>query len=164
MPLTKKVLSKYLNPIFIETGTYNGDCVCNALNLGFRNIHTIEIDKGLCDQCKKRFLNIDNVNIYQGSSSDWLPIILKKISMPATIWLDAHPLIGDIALNNIPLLQELRAIEAESSRLKFKILIDDMSLFSIREKKYILEIANRIGKLTYEGSKVSANDILAIIS
>ena len=31
-------LSQYLNPVFIETGTYDGDGVTAALNVGFNTI------------------------------------------------------------------------------------------------------------------------------
>ena len=36
--LSKEVLSKYLNPYFLETGTANADCVRLALEVGFKKI------------------------------------------------------------------------------------------------------------------------------
>ena len=50
-------LSEYKSPIFIETGTYNGDGVVKALEYGFEQIYSIEIDKDRYEYCKKKFVN-----------------------------------------------------------------------------------------------------------
>ena len=42
--LSKSVLSKYKNDIFVETGTLWGEAVEVALECGFKKIYTVEID------------------------------------------------------------------------------------------------------------------------
>ena len=42
--LSKSVLSKYTNDIFVETGTLWGEAVEVAIECGFKKIYTVEID------------------------------------------------------------------------------------------------------------------------
>ena len=42
--LSKDVLSKYKNDIFVETGTLWGEAIDIALELGFKKIYSMEID------------------------------------------------------------------------------------------------------------------------
>ena len=83
-------LSEYKNPIFIETGTYNGDGVVKALESGFEQIFSIELDEGRYQNCKEKFFDNDNVEILLGDSGKVLPELLKKIDKKVTFWLDAH--------------------------------------------------------------------------
>ena len=161
MPLTQNILLKYINPIFIETGTYNGHCSFMAKDLGFE-VYTIEYDNKKYDICKKRFSNNKKIHLYLGSSDVLLPKILKEINQPVTIWLDAHPPDDPLTVNNCPIIKELETILLESKRLKFKILIDDMRIFDSVAMKNILDLANKIGTISYEESKCGPKDIMVI--
>lgn len=159
MPLTTNVLAKYINPIFIETGSYKGRTSIMACNMGFE-VHTIEINKRFYNRCKVLFRK-HNIKIYSGDSVILLPEILRNINQPSTVWLDAHPP-GMLNLENCSIIHELNAILKESKRLKFQILIDDMRLFDELSMKKILNIASEIGSISYEKSICGDQDIMVI--
>lgn len=130
MPLKRSVLEKYLNEIFVETGTWKGDAVALALELGFKYIFSIEQDKDRWGTAAKRFINLRNVCILHGGSESVLPSMMSHVGKPATFWLDAHaggsPIHPDVS--KCPLLDELRIISEH--RIKtHTILIDDMKYF-----------------------------------
>jgi len=131
MPLSKQVLEKHISDNFIETGTYEGDGVQLALNLGFKNVRSIEICKEYFEKCAIRFQGLPNVSLFYGDSSVVLPRILESLNGEATFWLDAHvctlrPMQHDIC----PIIAELDLILKNS--VKHKILIDDRRLFRKR--------------------------------
>lgn len=127
MPATKEIFQRYMNPVFIETGTHKGDGVKLALDAGFKTIHSIELGDNLFSRCCYRFRGVNNVRLHLGDSADVLPIILEAINQPITFWLDGHYSGGDTALGkqNTPLLQELRAIAGHHIKTH-TILIDDL--------------------------------------
>ena len=73
-------LEKYLNPVFIETGTYMGSGVHKAIDAGFEEIYSIEIDSKRYESCKKMFKDYPNVHIIQGDSSIELPKLIDNIN------------------------------------------------------------------------------------
>jgi len=52
----------FLNPVFIETGSYTGDGIQAALNSGFTKVISIELVPHYYNLCKKRFQNNPMVN------------------------------------------------------------------------------------------------------
>ena len=84
------LFEKYVNPIFVETGTYKGDSVQEALDVGFKKVYTIELDDGRYEKCVKRFANNPNVHLYHGDTLEILPKVLELVDERATFWLDAH--------------------------------------------------------------------------
>ena len=57
------------NDIFIETGTYGGDGVREAIKVGFKEIYSIEFDRKRYENCKNLFKHNENVKIIHGDSS-----------------------------------------------------------------------------------------------
>ena len=141
MSLITETLSKYLRNNFIETGSSNGDGIQLAIDCGFKNIFSIEINEERYFFCKNRFKDNKNVNLYLGDSLDKLIDILLKISEPSTFWLDAHPCSRKEMYGKIvcPVLIEIELIL--KNNLKHHILIDDKRLF-VRSK-------NLVGKVSY---------------
>ena len=117
---------KYLNPYFIETGSYMGDGIQAAVDAGFETIISIELSEKYYNICRSRFKIYSNVDLLAGSSVYWLPIILNMMDDKCTFWLDAHYSGGDTS-QGVPLMKELRIITAYPDR--HTILIDDMRLF-----------------------------------
>jgi hypothetical protein len=109
---------------FVETGTAKGETSNVAKDLF--DVHTIEIDGKLYNECKKRFAPFANVTVYHGDSCEKLPEILRKIKKPALFWLDGHNspglMGGDV---NTPLLTELSLIK-RAGITDAVILIDDI--------------------------------------
>ena len=124
---SKELFSKYLNNIFIETGTYHGDGVQAALDAGFKKVYSIELGESLYFNCLKRFRDNKNVFLLNGDSIDTLPFILDNINEPVTFWLDSHYSGVDTVQgkSNTPLLEELEIIKNHHIKTH-TILIDDL--------------------------------------
>lgn len=150
-----KWLFQYLNDVFVETGSGGGGGIQNALKYGFKEIHSIEINKQSYNHCVRLFSNNKNVNLYLGDSADMLPQILSKIKAKATFLLDAH--VMDINQTHgkliCPVLEELRMIITHSKGLgiKHSILIDDLKLFNGEVKSFncikVSDIKDLVGGL-----------------
>jgi len=98
---------------YLETGFLHGDSVQAALNLGFNNVISIEINKKFVEAGEKRFyeeIKQKKVKIYLGDSSKMIKKLFgKKISI---IFLDAHGYYneGNKDKEIAPLEQELKFI------------------------------------------------------
>lgn len=166
MPLPKPVLLKYKNPVFVETGTLFGEAVKLALDCGFKEIYSIDIEKSIIDDHKKTFSNKPNVHFYCGSSNVLLNGILRGIHERVTFWLDAHPPGNILTLDNTPILGELHAIEFFIRQITDAqlptIMLDDMRLFSKEDRAAVENILRRMydGVLLYEDTHIAAKDIM----
>lgn len=129
-----KWLFQYPNDILVETGSGLGGGIQYAITAGFKEIHSIEINKNNHDYCVKVFCNNKNIHLYLGDSIDVLPQILSKIKTKATFLLDAHVMsVADIHGKFLcPVLEELKMIILHSKELgiKHSVLIDDLKLFN----------------------------------
>lgn len=147
MPITKQILSKFKSNVFIETGTYQGMSVKNALELGFKEIYSIEVCGELQKKNKSIFHN-KNVFLYTGDSLVILPIILKQLNEPAVFWLDAHRTNGGgVGLDEYPIISELKLIREHNVKTH-TILIDDRRLFKEWgvDEKLIKDMLKEINK------------------
>jgi hypothetical protein len=129
MSATKAVFQKYLNHIFIETGSHVGDGIQQALDAGFKLVHSIELSEALYERCCNRFVDDDRVVLHLGDSHLLLDDILFWINEPVTFWLDAHCSCGETVRGKYysSLLQELMIIDNHPVRTH-TILIDDVRL------------------------------------
>lgn len=159
---------KFPNRFFVETGSYEGEGISQAVNAGFAEIHSIELSELFYAKCQERFKNQSNVHLWLGDSGVILQNIISTISEPITFWLDGHWSGEPTARGktNTPILEELNAIQRHPIKTHI-ILIDDVRCFGQEEFDYIklsgiirkiFEI-NRNYKITYaRGHK--HNDIL----
>lgn len=131
MPI-KFDLKKYLTKNFIETGTYIGDGVRKAIDTGFKNIYSIELDTRRFNHNVKQFQNYQNVHIIHGNSGIELPKLLDKINEKSTFWIDAHFCGEEIGVGKgkaeladkwTPIKEELEAIK--NHHIKDHILLID---------------------------------------
>jgi hypothetical protein len=163
---------KYMNPVFIETGSYVGDGIRNAMNAGFKRIFSIELSQHYFDVCYSTFKRERNVYLFKGDSTHVLPLLLRIINEPITFWLDAH-LCGDVTacgVEAVPLMLELQAIKEHEIKTH-TILIDDMRLlrnhdaewnylqYGIKELEEMIMSINPKYKIEYVQGLV-AQDIL----
>jgi len=167
--LTHKVLSKYKNPYFLETGTANGDCVHLALDEGFEKVFSIEIDPlRQEDNIIKynKYIISKQLCLITGDSLIELKKLIPLLDKPTTFWLDAHVDDGICGIKTCPLYEELDAI-ASSNIKNHTIMIDDMRIIGKHWGKDItlntitsklLQI-NSNYKLCYEDG-YAVNDIL----
>ena len=159
--LTPEVLSKYKTDNFIEFGTYKGNGCKLAFFMGFKNIHSIEIDNFYYNLNKISLSRFKNIQLYKGSTLDVLPELLEKIDEQSTFWIDSH---ND---NDCPILKELEILSTHKIKNHI-LLIDDMRMFGTATHEFITidQIIQSIKKInpdyhiSYESSPCGFNDIM----
>jgi len=167
--LFKHVLQKYMNPIFVETGTADGGGVHIAISVGFEKIFSIEIDQGKQLKNLERFRGREDVILITGDSSKELVRIIPMIDRKATFWLDAHLHRKKHGMKvRCPLYEELDIIG--TSQIKnHTIMIDDMRVIGKETWGKSLdmdEIISRIldintnYRISFEENSESKNDIM----
>lgn len=177
--MSRRNLHKYTNKIFIESGTYIGDGIQDALDSGFKNCFSIEITELFYNISSDRFKNNYNVSIYHNSSVNILGEILKSINEPVTFWLDGHYSCGPTGFDPsyiCPLIRELEII-SEHYIKNHIIMVDDRrllqpssnngmdGLFNISEKEVLdkLLTINPNYSIKYENGHVENDIIVAYI-
>ena len=127
--IMKHNFKEYLNPVFIETGSFQGNGIRAAQKAGFEKIISIELSEMYYNYCVDKFKDCDNVTLYHGDSTELLPGILKDIDERCTFWIDAHYSGGETAMGRlpVPLMEELLIIRGHH-RKDHTIIIDDMRL------------------------------------
>lgn len=131
MELKHQCFKDYLNPYFVETGSYCGDGIQAALDSGFEHIISIEVNEYNYNECVKRFKDNPKVKLIHGDSALILGDVIKDIHEPITFWLDAHysTLESEIGLVKNPLLYELNHIISNVQWFP-TIIIDDVRLLT----------------------------------
>ena len=166
--LVASVLNRYPNEVFVETGTFRGDAVREALLCHFSEIHSIEIHRPFYDNCILMFKDKPRVKLHLGDSSDCLWEVIKEIDVPITFWLDGHIEVGvQHGKKPIPVIDELESIGRHHIKTH-TILVDDRRVmgtdvwFGITEEEVIEGIMkiNKDYKISYEDSCNAPNDIL----
>jgi len=127
MPSNTENFKLFPNQIFIETGSFIGDGISQALEAGFQKVISIELSDRYFEISTSRFINDDRVKVVKGDSYKVLPSILSGLNEPATFWLDGHHSCGDTALGDhwAPLIYELEEIKNHHIK-NHTIMIDDM--------------------------------------
>jgi len=132
MPANNEIFKKYMNPAFIETGSYLGDGIQSAIDAGFNKVYSIELSPLHFHNCVERFKYNLKVHLVLGESHKELEALLKNINTPVTFWLDGHYSGPHTAKGEVesPLLQELEIISRHHIK-NHTILIDDLRCWSI---------------------------------
>lgn len=127
MPSNTENFKKHKTDLFIETGSFVGHGIQQALDAGYGKVISIELSDKYFEYSKNRFVSDSRVTIVQGDSYKVLPEILEGVDIKATFWLDGHHSCGDTALGDYwaPLMQELDAIKEHPIK-DHTIMIDDM--------------------------------------
>jgi len=121
----KWIGARYAIPLFVETGTFQGDML-EALKDNFDTLHSIEIDRKLHENACDRFRLVPNIRLWVGDSAMVLPNIAGAVKVPTLFWLDANSKFGEAYAGN-PLLREIAAILTHHTA-PHAILIDDINL------------------------------------
>lgn len=127
MELKHECFKDYVNPVFVETGSYSGDGIQAALDSGFDRVISMELNPPNYNECKSRFMDNPKVNVVYGDSANGLFDIIEKLDCQITFWLDAH-YSGDGSPTGevkYPLLYELNQIRRHPIKTH-TIIIDDM--------------------------------------
>lgn len=152
MTASKDFFKKFAGDTWIETGTYIGDGISQAVDAGFKRIISIELSKSFVEDATKKFESNKNVQIINARAHDVLFDVLNGLSNDKIVfWLDAHYSMCGTAGEDDPnpILKELDAIKRWKKNSKSQtptILIDDMRTF------------------TYDNCGFSEKEILASLS
>ena len=170
MSATKDVFKKYVKNIFIETGSYRGDGVGNALAVGFKRAYSIELSPELWAYCVNLYEHNPNAVFLRGYSPDYLKVLMGNIHEPVTIWLDAHYSGGDTAkgVETSPVMKELEVIRSHPVKTH-TIMIDDIGDWekygygiTVESAKEFIRTINKDYRFILEEGVVS-NDILVAV-
>jgi len=168
--LTEELLLLYGTDYFVETGTFKGGAVKMAIEAGFSDIRSIDVDEAMYLAAVERFNNDSRVTLYHGDSLKLLSEMIADITEPITFWLDAHD--GNAGSGSVqaPLLEELRII-GEHCVKDHVILIDDVQLMGksfwhdvTKEKvEEAIKKINPLYQIYYEDSRAYKRDILVAV-
>lgn len=114
--------------VLIETGTFLGDTVYHFRHR-FEQILSIELSEDLVKRARRRFRRTPHVEILEGDSEIVLGELVRKLELPALIWLDAHFSGGVTARGEreTPVIRELEILlDASPNHI---VLVDDARFF-----------------------------------
>jgi hypothetical protein len=91
MPASKDFFKKFPGDVWLETGTYIGCGISQAIEAGFEQIISIELSKNLAEDAVKKFENNSNVQIINARAHEAIPDVLSRLNDKKIVfWLDAH--------------------------------------------------------------------------
>lgn len=133
------LIDKYNLEYFIETGTGAGETLSYISDLNFKLIQSCEIETSQYLSLKEQFVK-SNIKLWNGSSTDILPLMLKFVEGPCLFFLDAHfPGTGYIRKEyktsiysdeeSLPLKKELEIIASWQHCKDSVIVIDDLRIY-----------------------------------
>jgi len=162
-------------PIFIETGTNQGDTI-RAMEPHFLQLHTIEISEAYYNRVGLQYKG-NKTRFILGSSEKVFPELLPEITHSAVFFLDGHWSSGDTGRGekDCPLIEEFEAIR-DHFRHSGIIIVDDYRLFGkgpqngtcnedwtqITKEGLLSILGDRITEVYHMESDMSADDRLII--
>ena len=129
--IVKGYVNKFQVPVFIETGTYEGN-MTDAVKDVFDEIYSIELHPKLWQRAQRRFASSKHITILQGDSGQVMERVLAQVERPCLFWLDAHYSGNSTAMGKFgtPIQKELAHIFKHSMGHQHIVLIDDARLFT----------------------------------
>lgn len=170
--ILKDDFKKY--PVFIETGTNNGDTIFSVEPF-FDFLYTIELSQKYFNGTRSRYKG-NKIDFIFGDSSIVFESLLPNIKHDSIFFLDGHWSSGDTAKGNkdCPLIEEVQHIY-NLYKNKAIIIIDDFRLFEkgpsvglnedwtcINKQKITDILSNRITEIYHLDSVHAKNDRLII--
>lgn len=127
MPSPAEVFVKYKNGVLVETGSFTGGGIKEALKAGFPKVISLELQQSYFDLCKRMYEGDQRVTIVKGDSALILGKAIAEIKEPITFWLDGHysALDTGFGVKGAPILEELEHIKQHPLSKHHTILIDD---------------------------------------
>ena len=139
----RELKEKFNLKYFVETGTLFGEGVDHALNHGFDDVYSIEIDKELYDRAITKYAFNAGVNIIHGSSHEKIKDLLS-LDDNCLFWLDAHFPSADCNKKSYtdekdmeiraPLQTEIELLSQRKNKYKDVIIADDFWLYNTEHK------------------------------
>jgi hypothetical protein len=161
-------------PVFIETGTYQGDTIFGVEHL-FQKLYTVEFSEKYYNGAKSKY-NGQKITFLHGDSGIVFGTLLPTITDRCIFFLDGHWSASDTgkSAKDCPLVEELQHIYT-SLKNEAIVIIDDCRLFgtskatghnedwsNINEETLIAAVGDRFDKCYYKDSTSAKNDRLII--
>lgn len=135
MPFVNELFN-FINKVFVETGTFQGETVekiINNSNLKLSKIISLELSDTFYENCKKKFEKFENISIVKTNSKIGLLNEIEKIDQKITFWLDSHysctDNVGYDPETICPVLFELDQIKNHPIK-SHTIMVDDIRLMN----------------------------------
>ena len=157
MSAITNIFKDYPNHYFFETGTGLGAGVQMAIEAEFPIIMSIELSGQLHVQTVKKFIEHENVLLFQGDSRDILHQLIEPLEKPITFWLDAH-YCGHVSRDQLTISAGKEGCNMIKSELEIikkhpikthTLLIDDMDFFKFEGLEDIIRDINPDYKISY---------------
>jgi hypothetical protein len=172
--LPPDLLKRYANEVFVESGTFHGEAVQTALDVGFHLVFSVEISYDLFVENKKKFAGQEKVQLYWGDSVNWLPTMINVIRRPITFWLNARGMERDNlhgwehGEHTLPLMVELDIIKKHPIKNhiiminRAHLIKDDPEWKGVKMDlvRYALSQINPGYRIEFEDSNYISQDIL----
>lgn len=163
---TVELIKKYIQPIYVETGSSSGDGILKAAEAGCTKFMGIEPNTEVFSACLRKTAHLD-FQLFEGTSERHINNVMAKIDVlneRAIFFLDAHK-VGCCKGETYPLKYELATLK-KARRKDHIIMIDDVRLFggelpdSMEEVERMLRKINRDYNLVCEDSDTNPKDVL----
>lgn len=134
LPPGKDLLKQFPNSWYVETGSWEGASIDLAYQAGFRRVIGIELNRDKWQHCINRFAGHHRMflKMFNEDSANYLSEAMKYITVPATIFLDAHSQLfedEEETANPFPLMKELEQLARHPVR-NHTIIIDDILILT----------------------------------
>lgn len=128
--------------VFVETGSFTGGGIRDALKAGFRRVISIEIAPHYHSMCQKMYQHDKRVQVVLGDSAIKMAEVIRDIDEPIAFWLDGHfsGLDTGFGIKGAPIIEELEQIRQHKHSRHHWIAIDD---------RRMLKKTGNLGKDTY---------------
>lgn len=92
MKTNSDIFAKHVSlGVFIESGSCFGRSIERALDIGYKDVRSVEADFKRYQICANKFNADQRVRMWNGESVQMLPKMIDGLTTPAVWFLDAHP-------------------------------------------------------------------------
>lgn len=156
-------------PVFVETGTFEGDSVIKARPF-FDELYTVELSEEYYAKAVARLKEDNAIHVHQGDSVQFLQKLCPLFRDKSVFyWLDAHWCVADGTAgekSQCPLIQELESIQQLNSQSV--IAIDDARYFlcppprphEISQWPDFDAVINKLHSLSQSHETIIINDVI----
>lgn len=125
MPISRQELGWFLHhtTTFVECGSAGGQGIQAALEAGYSQIHSVDINPACVQECIQLYKNYPNVFITHGDCGQWLETTLNQLNKPCAIYMDAN---GWAQETESPYHASIRALKRHG-RKDHIVVVDDMN-------------------------------------
>jgi len=125
MPISKQELGWFRphTQFFVECGSAGGQGIQAAIEAGYEQIYSVDINPQCFKECQERFRKHNHVHLTHGDCGTWLADTLNTLNTPCVVYLDANGWSGE---TESPYHASIAALRRHGRRDHF-VIVDDMN-------------------------------------